>query len=344
MVAQIRLCHPPQGVENRDFHFEKGTDFMRIAALHGAHDFRIEEADSPNIKADECLIEVKACGVCHSEIHQWAHTLKGLEYPRYIGHEVSGRILEVGSMVKNLKRGDRVAVWTDHSGYAEQVAVPEKQVFPIQDSVTYAEAAMAEPIACTTNGVIKAGVELGDTVAVIGTGFMGLILLQQILLKGPARVIAVDIRDEMLEMARQFGADRTLNPQKEDVNRVIKDLTGDQGVDIAFEVGGLQVTLDLAAGITRMEGKVVIFGYHPGQRIIKDLGYWNWMAFDIINAHFRDLRTILKGADIGIRLLNVHKLNMKPLITHTFSLEEIEAAFQAAVDKPNGFIKSVITF
>jgi len=316
---------------------------MRIAALHGAHNFRIEEVESPDIKNDECLVEVKACGVCHSEIHQWAHSLEGLVYPRYIGHEVSGKIIRIGSEVKDLKVGDRVAVWTDHSGYAEQVAAPEKQMFPIRDSVTYTEA-MAEPIACTTNGVIKAGIEIGDSVAVIGTGFMGLILLQQILLKGPIQVITVDIRDDMLEMAKLLGADRTLNPKKDDVNKVIKELTNGQGVDIAFEVGGTQETLDMAANVIRMEGKLVIFGYHPGQRIIKDLGYWNWMAFDIVNAHFRDLRTILKGADIGIKLLNVHKLNMKPLITHTFTLSEIEAAFQAAVDKPNKFIKSVITF
>jgi len=316
---------------------------MRIAALHGAHNFKIEEIDSPEIQDNECLVEVKACGVCHSEIHQWAKTLEGLEYPRYIGHEVSGNIIQTGSKVDGFKTGNRVAVWTDHSGYAEQVAVPACQVFPIWDSVSHAEA-MAEPISCTTNGVIRAGIELGDTVAVVGTGFMGLILLQQILLKGPAKVIAIDVRDEMLAMAKQLGADTTLNPQRDDVSTVIKELTNGKGVDITFEVGGNQATLDMAAAITRMEGKLVIFGYHPGQRIIRDLGYWNWMAFDIINAHFRDLRTILKGADIGIRLLNFNKLNMKPLITHSFPLEEIEQAFQAALDKPDDFIKSVITF
>ena len=173
---------------------------------------------------------------------------------------------------------------------------------------------------------------------------MGLILLQQILLKGPAQVIAIDMRDEMLDMAKQLGADITLNPQRDNIKTALNELTNDRGVDIAIEVGGNQATLDMAADITRMEGKIVIFGYHPGQRIIKDLGYWNWMAFDIINAHFRDLGTILRGADIGIRLLNFNKLNLKSLITHSFPLEEIEQAFQAAVDKPGTFIKSIITF
>ncbi|MGE5861517.1 MAG: L-iditol 2-dehydrogenase, partial [Ignavibacteria bacterium] len=99
----------------------------------------------------------------------------------------------------------------------------------------------------------------------------------------------------------------------------------------------------LAADICRMEGKLVIFGFHPGPRKINDLGYWNWMAFDVINAHFRDLNTILNGTRIGMEMLNTGKINMKPLITHTFKLEEIENAFKAAKEKPKGFIKSVIT-
>jgi len=315
---------------------------MRIAVLHSAHDFRIETKESPDYKANECLIRVRACGVCHSEIHQWNQTLKGLDYPRYIGHEVAGEILETGKAVKGLKRGNRVAVWTDHSGYAEQVAVSADQVFPIEDSVDYAEA-MAEPLSCTTNGVIKAGIELGDTVVLVGTGFMGLILMQQIALKGASRIIAVDVRDEILELARVLGADYVINPQKDDVSILVRDLTNDRGADVVFEVGGNQASLDLAVDLVRMEGKLVIFGYHPGQRIIKDLGYWNWMAFDIINAHFRDMATILKGANIGIKLLNQGKINLKSLITHRFSLINIEKAFQAALEKPTGFVKAVIT-
>jgi L-iditol 2-dehydrogenase len=98
----------------------------------------------------------------------------------------------------------------------------------------------------------------------------------------------------------------------------------------------------MAAEICRMEGKLVIFGYHPGQRLIKDLGYWNWMAYDIINAHFRDLNTILKGSKIGMQLLNQKKIDMNLLITHTLNLSDIEEAFNLAKTKPEGFVKSVI--
>ena len=314
---------------------------MRSAILYGPHDFRIDNLPTPEIKDDECLVKVKACGVCHSEIHQWDEKVEGLEYPRSIGHEVAGIIIKVGSKTSNYKIGDRVAVWAEGKGYSEEIAVNQKMLNNISEKIPF-ELALSEPIACTTNGVAKANIQLADTVALVGTGFMGLILLQEIKLTGASKIIAIDIRDEMLELAHKLGADILINPKKENLKKKINEITNDKGVDIAFEIGGVQSTLDIAPEIIRMEGKLVIFGYHPGQRIIKDLGYWNWMAFDIINAHFRDIDTILDGSRRGMELLNAGKIDMAPLITHKFPLEKIEDAFNAAKEKPKGFIKSVI--
>jgi threonine dehydrogenase-like Zn-dependent dehydrogenase len=316
---------------------------MRAAILHDAQDFRIEERDTPVFKSDECLIKVKACGVCHSELHQWQHKIKGLDYPRFIGHEAAGIIIEVGSEVKNFKKNDRVAVWVDEKGYAEKIVVKNDRIFPLSDDISFNEA-MAEPLSCTTNGINRANITLADTIALVGTGFMGLILLQQIKLRGPEQIIAIDIREDMLEMAKKLGADLTINPETENVEKIIKNTTDERGVDICFEVGGTQNTLNLAASLCRMEGKLVIFGYHPGARTIHDLGFWNWMAFDIINAHFRDLGKILDGSRRGMKLLNKGEITLKPLITHTYPLEEINTAFATAIEKPDGFVKAVIVF
>lgn len=316
---------------------------MLAAILHGSHDFRIEERPMPNIKDDEYLIRIRTCGVCHSEIHQWNETIKGLDYPRFIGHEVAGEITEAGKSTTKFKPGDKIAAWTDGKGYSEYISLKEDRVFPLADDIPF-QYALAEPIACTTNGVIKADIQLEDTVALVGTGFMGLILLQQIKYTGAAKIIAIDIRDEMLAMAKNLGADIVINPAKEDHKKIINDLTGGKGVDVCIEAGGNEATLNLAADICRMEGKLVIFGFHPGSRTIKDLGYWNWMAFNIINGHFRNLDTILNGTRIGMEMLNAKKINMEPLITHTYSLERIEEAFTVAKDKPKGFVKSVIVF
>src|SRR5574338_167948 len=314
---------------------------MKTAVLYGPHDWRIENFITPVFSDEECLIKIKSCGVCHSEIHQWDTKVNGLEYPRYIGHEVAGEVLEVGSKVKRFKKGDRVAAWADGRGYSEEIVVNEKTLEPIAAGIDY-KFALSEPIACTTNAVIKANVQLNDIIALVGTGFMGLIMLQELKLLGAKKIIAIDIRTEMLELAADLGADILLNPLKDDIDLEIKKITNGKGVDVSFEVGGNQSTLDLAAQICRMEGKLVIVGYHPGTRIIKDLGYWNWMAFDIINAHFRDMNTILKGSHIGMELLNSGKIKMDKLVTHSFPLEKIEDAFNAAKEKPEGFVKSVI--
>ena len=314
---------------------------MKTAVLHGPHDWRIEEVNSSDPGKNECLIKIKACGVCHSEIHQWDHKISGLEYPRYIGHEVAGIILKVGENVKNFKSGDKVAAWAEGKGYSEEIVVKEDTLEKIADGISF-ELALSEPIACTTNAIMKSNIQLGDTVALVGMGFMGLILLQELKLVGAKEIIAIDIREEMLKLSEELGADVMLNPLKDDVKTIIKEITGNKGVDVSFEVGGIESTLNLAADICRMEGKLIIFGYHPGPRKIEDLGYWNWMAFDIINAHFRDMKTILKGTHIGMELLNSGKIKMDKLITHRFRLDEIEDAFMAAKNKPKGFVKSVI--
>lgn len=314
---------------------------MKSAVLYGPHHWEIEEKITPVIEKDECLIKIKICGVCHSEIHQWETKVEGLEYPRYIGHEVAGEIIKVGSSVKEFKVGDRVAAWADGKGYAEEIAVKVDTLSLIADDIAY-EFALSEPIACTTNAVLRTNVQLGDVVAMVGTGFMGLIMLQELKLTGAKKIIAIDVRDEMLQLSKELGADVQLNPLKDNVEQEIKKLTNGKGVDISFEVGGNQSTLDLASQICRMEGKLVIFGYHPGSRIIKDLGYWNWMAFDVVNAHFRNLETILKGMRIGMDLLNAGKIKMDKLVTHKYRLDEIEKAFNAAKEKPTGFVKSVI--
>jgi threonine dehydrogenase-like Zn-dependent dehydrogenase len=203
---------------------------------------------------------------------------------------------------------------------------------------------MAEPLSCTTNAVLRTKVQAGDTVALVGTGFMGLILLQQIRQSAPKKIIAIDLREDMLNLAKILGADLTINPLKEDPENRLQGYLDGKKADVVFEVGGTEKTLNLAAGLCRMEGKLVLFGYHPGPRTISDLGFWNWMAFDIINAHFRDLDTILNGTKVGMDMLNKGQINMSPLITHTFPLKEINQAFASAKEKAESFVKAVIVF
>jgi threonine dehydrogenase-like Zn-dependent dehydrogenase len=123
---------------------------------------------------------------------------------------------------------------------------------------------------------------------------------------------------------------------------VVKELTGGQGADVSFEATGAQAPLTMLGEVTRMSGKVVIVGFHQGGMRELPLAYWNWMAFEILNAHFREISTIMRGMRIGMRLLTSGRLALDDLVTHRFQLNDINQAFLTAAEKPEGFVKSTV--
>ncbi|MFW5972507.1 MAG: zinc-binding dehydrogenase, partial [Bacteroidota bacterium] len=135
-----------------------------------------------------------------------------------------------------------------------------------------------------------------------------------------------------------------INTRDSDVVDAIKELTEGKGVDIGVEAGGSQATLDIVSQIVRMEGKLEVFGFHQGEPRSVDWGWWNWMAFQIVNGHTRTQSIYVDGVRIGIDMMERGQLVMEPLVTHRFSLSEINRGFDAAVSKEEGFVKGVIAF
>jgi 2-desacetyl-2-hydroxyethyl bacteriochlorophyllide A dehydrogenase len=313
---------------------------MKIAILTGPKEFQFQEEQLPALHPDQVLVRVAACGVCTSELDMWEGKAGGQMYPRYPGHEVSGVVADVGKDVQGLKAGDRVAVWAPGRGFAEYVVVKSKYCFPAGDLPL--DLALAEPLACAVNTVELANISLSDDVVIIGGGFMGNLVQKLVALQGPRRLIVADTRPDALERALNLGATHVVNPAKESLPEAVKALTEGQGADVSFEVVGGQAPLSLLGDVTRMSGKVVIVGYHQGEPRQIPLGYWNWMAFQILNAHFREEATILRGMRIGMRLLTSGRLSLEDLVTHRFQLDEINQAFLAAHEKPEGFVKSTI--
>jgi threonine dehydrogenase-like Zn-dependent dehydrogenase len=123
----------------------------------------------------------------------------------------------------------------------------------------------------------------------------------------------------------------------------LREVVGDAGADITFECTGTQAALDTIGEVTRMSGRVVLVGFHQGEPRLVPLAHWNWMAFGIVNAHYRDPAVIMRGMDAGMRLLTAGAVSLEPLVTHRFPLERIGAAFEAARDKPPGFAKAIVT-
>jgi 2-desacetyl-2-hydroxyethyl bacteriochlorophyllide A dehydrogenase len=313
---------------------------MKIAILTGPKQFQVQEEPLPSLLPDEVLVQVAACGVCTSELDMWEGKAGEQVYPRYPGHEVSGVVAEIGKDVQGLAPGDRVAVWAPGRGFAEQVVVKSKYCFPAGDLPL--DLALAEPLACAVNTVELANLSLSDDVVIIGAGFMGNLVQKLVALQGPRRLIVADARPDALERALRLGATHVVNVTDQSLPEAVKALTDGRGADASFEVVGSQAPLSLLGEVTRMSGKVVIVGFHQGEPRQIPLGYWNWMAFQILNAHFREEGTILRGMRIGMRLLTCGRLSLEDLVTHRFSLAEINQAFLAAHEKPQGFVKSTI--
>jgi L-iditol 2-dehydrogenase len=316
---------------------------MQAAILQKPGLFVVEEREIPRPGPDELLVRTKACGICTSEIDFYLGKAPGLSYPRFIGHEPAGIVEEVGSDVQGYSVGDHVSVWSEGKSYAEYSITKAAYAYKLLPSTPFEEA-LGEPIACSTNGVRKADPQFGDSVCLVGCGFMSLIMLQIFRARGVGMVVAVDTRESVLQLAQQLGATHLVNPKKQDPVAAVKELTSGKGVDIGVEAAGSQATLDLVGQVVRMEGKLEVFGFHQGAPRQVPWGWWNWMAFQIVNGHVRSSHIYVEGMRQGLGLLEAGQLIMKPLVTHRFGLQEINQGFEKAAAKEEGFVKGVIAF
>ncbi len=282
----------------------------------------------PAIAADGVLVEVRASGICASELHGWD---AGHGVPLRLGHEVAGVVTALGSNVTGLEVGSRVT-GLFHDGFAEYAATTADRVIPIPDGIGF-EAAFGEPLACAMSAARRTKVDLGDRVAVIGLGFMGLLMMQLLRLKGPAEIVGIDLREEARRNGLRLGCDRTVG----------RNEAADLGLfDVVIEATGTQDGLALATDLARQHGVLSILGYHQeGPRSI-DMQTWNFKALEVLNAHERRVDYRMDCMRRGLALAAGGKIDLKTLPTHTFTIEQLDAAFAALASKPTGFIKSVM--
>jgi L-iditol 2-dehydrogenase len=312
---------------------------MRVAVLTAPRRIELVEEPPREPAAGELLLRVASCGVCASELDLWDGSA-GVEYPRFPGHEVSGTVERVGPGVEGFAPGDAVAAWVLGRGFADYATVEARHCFAA--GWLPLEHALAEPLGCAVNAVERAAPALGDDVVIVGAGFMGNLVQKLVQLKGPRHVIVADTRPDALARAAELGATRTVDVASESLADVVAEQTDGVGADVSFEVTGAQAALATLGQVTRMSGKIAIVGYHQGAPREVPLGEWNWMAFEIVNAHFRDPGTILGGMRAGMRLLTSGHVALDDLVSHRFALRDINEAFAMAASKPPGFVKATV--
>jgi threonine dehydrogenase-like Zn-dependent dehydrogenase len=259
------------------------------------------------------------------------------EYPRAPGepgHEAWGEVSDVGAEVTGVAAGERVALIGERA-HAEFAVTDAAQVVALPDSIPASVPFPGEPLACAANAMRRAGVRQGDRVAVIGCGFLGLLLVQ--LCAGvTGEIAAVSRRDDGLELAAGFGAGSCWRADDEAIGRLPL-------FDVVFEVTGYQAPLDLAARLTRVRGRLVIVGYHQDGRRSVDMQLWNWRGLDVINAHERDPQVYVDGLREAVQAVSARRLDPLPLLTHRYVLEEIGDAYRVSAERPDGFVKAVWT-
>jgi L-iditol 2-dehydrogenase len=310
---------------------------VRAAVMTGPGQIELVDRVSRPPRAEEVRLKVEQCGVCTSDLDLWQGRGQE-EFPVAIGHEVAGRIEDVGGGVGCFRLGDRVAAWVEGDGFADEVTVAERFCVPVEEEVAYP--AVAEPLACIVNAVELCAPPLGADVTVIGAGYMGNLLQLVSALKGPRSITVIDMRADALKRADALSSVATVSAAGRSPGELARQVAA---ADVTYEVTGTQSGLELAGELTTMGGKLCIVGYHLGGNRSVPLARWNWMAFQIINAHFRDPDVIMRGMRAGMRLVNAGVLNPAPLISDTQPLERISRTFEMAAERPAGFCKAVIS-
>jgi L-iditol 2-dehydrogenase len=269
-----------------------GPTMMKALVLEEYNRLVYKDVPVPKPGAGEVLIEVKACGICGSDLHGMDGSTGRRRPPIIMGHEASGVIAALGSEVRGWSKGDRVTFdstiyrlddWYTRRGlfnlgderrvlgvscdeysrdgaFAQFVAVPGHILYRIPEGVSFAQAAMVEPLSIAVHAAGLTPLSLGDTAVVAGAGMIGLLVVQVLRAAGCGRIVAVDLQRDRLDLALRHGADLAFNPKETDVAREVRALTDGRGADAAIEVVGIQPTIALAIDCLRKGGSITLVG------------------------------------------------------------------------------------
>ncbi len=320
---------------------------MRAARFYEVgKDLKVEEIDVPPISPDEALVEIKACGVCHTDIHfAYEGIQKPGKTPQILGHESAGKVVKIGDNVKDYDCGDRVLIHFYQScgnchycrigkenlcvelkhfgfnvdgGYAEYAVVKSRHLVKLPKEIPYEAGILVDAGVTSYHAITKiAELKPGENTMIMGVGGVGLMLLQMANLVG-ANVFAVDINEKKLKLAKKIGASEIINSKKQDVFNEIMDLTDKIGVDAVFETVGYEDTFELSLKCLARAGRLVIIGYQPNNNLprvhpVQLIKNENSILTSRAGTH-EELATVVKL---------VEKKKLQLIVTDKFRLDQI---------------------
>ena len=338
---------------------------MKAIRIPEAHIIEVLDIPVPELeKENEVKVKIKRVGICGSDMHIYRGTNPLATYPRIVGHEVTGEIVEVGSGVSKVSIGDHVVIEPitycgecyackngrpnvckevsvfgvhEDGGMREFVVLEDKQVHKVDSEIEWDEAVMAEPYTIGAQATWRGNVGEGQTVFIQGAGPIGITVLKLAKLRG-ATVIISDFTNERLVFAKENGADYTINPSEVDVSGQINEITNGEGANVVIDAVGVPQTFELAVEVASPAGNVVTLGF-------------NATPSSIAMMHITKKELTITGSRLQtnqfgkvVELINSKKLTHNGLVTHRFHVDQVKEAFEFVEKNPDKVRKAVIEF
>jgi L-iditol 2-dehydrogenase len=341
---------------------------MKSLLLEKYNEFTLCETQIPELKPGWVLIKVEACGICGSDVHGMDGSTGRRQPPVIMGHEASGIIYEIAPEVTTWKVGDRVTFdstiscgecyychrgdinlcdnrrvlgvscneYRQNGAFAEYVAVPAHILYAIPENISFEQAAMIEAVSVAVHAVAISQVKANDTAVVIGCGMIGLLCIQALKAAGCAKIIAIDLVSGKLKLAKELGADMTINSDDQEVMEKIRQETENRGADVVLEVVGIESTVNMAVDCTRKGGTVTLVGNLSSE-----------VKFPLQKVVTRQVKIQGSCASAGeyplcLELIAAKKIKVDSLISKVAPLEEGNEWFHRLYNKEAGLMKVIL--
>ncbi|MDE6933874.1 MAG: NAD(P)-dependent alcohol dehydrogenase [Oscillospiraceae bacterium] len=341
---------------------------MKVAVMEGIGKMGYTRRPIPTPKADEVLVKLEYEGICGSDMHYYETGAIGdyvVEPPFVLGHEPGGTVVEVGSNVKHLKVGDRVALEPGKTcgrcefcrqgkynlcpdvvffatppvdGVFQEYAAHEAALcFKLPDNVSTLEGALIEPLAVGFHAANQGGAHAGQTAVVMGAGCIGLVSMMALKAQGVSRVYVVDVMAKRLEKALELGADGVINGKEEDAVEAVRRLTGGAGCDLVIETAGTEITTRQAIHMTKKGAVIVLVGYSKSGEMTLPMS----LALDK-ELTFKTVFRYRHIYPMAIDAVAAGRVNLKGIVTDIFDFEDIQNAMDRSVADKANIVKAVV--
>ncbi|MBI3971208.1 MAG: alcohol dehydrogenase catalytic domain-containing protein [Chloroflexi bacterium] len=338
---------------------------MKAVMLYGPEQMEVVDLPDPVPGPGEVLVRIEACSMCGSDLEAYHGWHPKVTYPRVLGHESAGTVVALGEGVGEPAVGTRVCCsggagcgncgtcraghpqrcpnrrspgFTAHGAYAEYLSIPAAGAIPIPDHVSFPEAALVQPLSISNHAVNRAGPQPGEWVAVLGAGPIGLGVMLLAKRRG-ARVLATDVVDYRLDLAKRLGADVVVNPRRQDPVATARELSGGKGFDRVVECVGSDQdeTLGQAVAMVKPKGLVVVVGSFAQNRATIPI-----VDFKFGEKELKGSQGAPEGYRPALDLVASGQIDVRPLITHLLPLPEAERGLRLMDEKAEGVIKVVL--